>query len=424
MPPVLETLRLRGFIHQLSDENLGDYLEKQPVTVYVGADPTADSLHLGHVVPIMVLAHLQRAGHQPLLVVGGATGMIGDPSGRSDERNLLTIEQVAHNAKAIGAQMQRFFDPNLNPPKLLNNFDWIGKMSFIDWLRDVGKHFTLGNMLAKESVKRRLESEHGISYTEFSYMTLQAYDFLHLFDAHQCTLQVGGSDQWGNITAGIDLIRRQRAKPAYGITMPLILTASGEKFGKSAGNALWLDPARTSPWDFYQYFVRQEDKDVARLLKLFTFLTLERIAELEAAVQSDPAKREGQKALAFEVTKLIHGEKTAEEMRHASEVVYHSEIKSMSDATLAAVFASVPSTDITRAELESGIGLIDLLTRTGLAKSKNAARQALESESIYVNNVKIAKGELDTRIGANHLASESFVVLRSGKKNYHLVRVG
>jgi tyrosyl-tRNA synthetase len=422
MPPILEVLRQRGFLSQVSDEKLGEYLEQRPFTVYAGFDPTADSLHLGHVVPIMALAHMQRAGHKVLLLVGGATGMIGDPSGKSEERNLLSIEQVRANAGAIGAQMGRYFDPSGNAPKLVNNFDWIGKMSFIDWLRDVGKHFPMGYMLAKESVKKRLESENGISYTEFSYMTLQAYDFLHLHDAHGCTLQVGGSDQWGNITAGIDLIRRQRQVQAYGITFHLITTASGEKFGKSAGNAVWLDPKQTSPWDFYQYLVRQEDKDVVRFLRLYTFLPMERIAELERATQTAPEKREAQKALAFEVTKIVHGENTAKELVHAAEVVYHSEIKGISDETLVSVFASVPSTEVPRAELEAGLDLVALLTRTGLVKSKNEARRLLDSEAVYVNNVKVAKGG-EPRLGPQHLASPSFIVLRSGKKNYHLLRV-
>jgi tyrosyl-tRNA synthetase len=421
MTSVFDTLEQRGFIAQVSDEGLRKLLGETKVTVYAGFDPTADSLHLGHVVPILALAHFQRAGHRALLVVGGATGMIGDPSGRSDERNLLTAEQIAANVRAVRRQLEHFLDfSGANPAKVLDNFDWIGRMSFIDWLRDVGKHFTVAYMQAKESVKRRLESEQGITYTEFSYMTLQAYDFLHLFDAEGCTLQVGGTDQWGNITAGIDLIRRLRQAQAYGITFPLVTTAAGEKFGKSAGNALWLDPARTSVWDFYQYLVRQEDRDVVRFLKLYTFLPPEQTAGLEQAVRERPEKREAQKALAFEVTKLVHGEAAAKEMVHAAEVVYHSEIKDISDATLAAVFASVPSTTLTRAELEAGIDLPTILTRTALAPSKAEARRLLQSGGIYVNNVRQAA---DARLGPGSLASPSFLVLRSGKKNYHLVRV-
>ncbi len=421
MAGLLQTLKERGFFAQESDPQLGEYLDKQPVTVYAGFDPTADSLHLGHVVPIMALAHFQRAGHRVLLIVGGATGMIGDPSGRSDERNLQTPEQIDRNAQAIRKQMELFFDFSAaNAPVMLNNFDWIGQMGFIDWLREVGKHFTLAYMLAKDSVKRRLESEQGISYTEFSYMTLQAFDFLHLFDKHGCTLQIGGNDQWGNITAGVDLIRRLRQKPAYGLTLPLVTTSSGEKFGKSAGNALWLDPARTTPWDFYQYLVRQEDQDVDRFLKLYTFLPLERIRELEEATRTAPQKREAQQALAFEATRLVHGEATANEVRRAAEVVYHSEIKDLSDAVLAAAFASAPSTEISRSELEAGLDLPALLVRTKLAESKNKARQLLDSGAIYVNNVRVSA---DARLGLGHLASPSFIILRSGKKNYHLLRV-
>src|SRR5262245_9875849 len=354
MTSVFQGLQERGFIAQCSDESLPGLLSGNRITVYAGFDPTADSLHLGHLVPIMALAHFQRAGHRPLMLVGGATGMVGDPSGRSEERNLLTREQIAANVHAVRQQMGRFlaFD-GPNSATILDNLDWIGSFSFLDWLRDVGKHFTVSAMLAKESVQRPLEG--GISYTEFSYMTLQAYDFLHLFTNHGCTLQVGGSDQWGNITAGIDLIRRVRQGQAFGITFPLVTTSSGEKFGKTAGNAVWLDPRRTAPWDFYQYLVRQEDADVIRFLNLYTFLPREAIAVLERAVREEPHKREAQRRLAFEVTALVHGEGTAAEMAHAAEVVYQSEIKGISDATLAAVFASVPATTINRGELEAGV---------------------------------------------------------------------
>src|SRR5262249_21667922 len=278
---VFDTLEERGFVAQCSDEGLRDHLASNRITVYCGFDPSAPSLHLGNLVPIMGLAHFQRAGHRVLEVVGGATGMIGDPSGKSEERNLLTAEQIAQNVASMRRQMERFLDfSGPNPAVIVNNHDWIGPMSFIDWLRDVGKYFTVNYMTAKESVKRRLESEQGISYTEFSYMTLQAYDFLHLFDHFGCTLQVGGSDQWGNITAGMDLIRKLRQGTAYALTFPLVTTAAGEKFGKSAGNAMWLDPAPTSPWDFYQYLVRQEDRDVIRFLNLFTFLPKDQIDAL------------------------------------------------------------------------------------------------------------------------------------------------
>jgi tyrosyl-tRNA synthetase len=419
MTSIFQTLQERGFIAQISDESLPQLLSSQQFTVYAGFDPTADSLHLGHLVPIMALAHFQRAGHRPLMVVGGATGMVGDPSGRSEERNLLTREQIAANVLAVRRQMQQFLAfAGPNPATILDNLDWIGSFSFLDWLRDVGKHFTVAAMIAKESVQRRLEG--GISYTEFSYMTLQAYDYLQLFTSHGCTLQIGGSDQWGNIAAGIDLIRRVRQGQAYGMTFPLVTTSSGEKFGKTAGNALWLDPKRTSPWDFYQYLVRQEDSDVIRFLNLYTFLPAEAIKELERSVREAPHKREAQKKLAFEVTALVHGQETAKEMAHAAEVVYQSEITGISDATLAAVFASVPATTITRTELTSGISLPDMLLRTGLVASKGEARRLLQSGAIYVNNVRQGSEEV---LGIDKLASPSFIVLRSGKKNYHLVRV-
>jgi tyrosyl-tRNA synthetase len=421
MPSVFQTLEERGFIAQVSDEGLRDHLAKHQVTLYCGFDPTATSLHLGNLVPLMALAHFQRAGHKVLLVVGGATGMIGDPSGRSDERNLLTPEQIERNLAGIRQQMQRFLNfSGDNPTTILNNHDWIGRMSFVDWLREVGKYFTVNYMMAKDSVKRRLESEQGISFTEFSYMTLQAYDFLHLFIHHGCTMQVGATDQWGNITAGIDLIRKLRQAPAYGIIFPLVTTASGEKFGKSAGNAIWLDPTLSSPWDFYQYLVRSDDSHVIKYIKFFTFLPMDRIHALEQAVQTAPEQREAQKVLAFEVTRIVHGEAAAKEMERAAQIVYHSEIKELSDQTLAAVFASVPSTEITAAELDAGIDLVALLALTGLAPSKGEARRLLKAGGIYVNNVRM-DGEI--KVGRSHLASESFIVLRSGKKNYHLVRV-
>ena len=421
MGSVYDVLEERGFIAQCTDEALRQMLAEQKVTVYVGFDPTADSLHLGHLVPILGLAHFQRAGHRVLPVVGGATGMVGDPSGRSDERVLLSPEQIAKNAAAVKVQLARFLDfEGDNPAVMLNNQDWIGPMGFIDWLREVGKYFTINYMLAKDSVQSRLHSEQGMSFTEFSYLTMQAYDFLYLFDAQRCTLQCGGNDQWGNIVAGIDLIRRLRQQPAYGLTFPLITASAGEKFGKSTGAAVWLDRARTSPWDFYQYFVRQDDRDVIRMLNIYTFLPVEEIRQLAQEVSAAPERRQAQKTLAFEVTHLVHGEEVAREMVRAAEVVYHHRIKDLSDETLAAVFASVPSTDLARAELDAGLELVELLARTELLPSKSEARRQLKSGGIYVNNVR-AEGE--TQLDRSHLASESFIVLRSGKKNYHLVHL-
>lgn len=421
MQPVFLSLKERGFIAQLTDESLSDRLDREQLTIYAGFDPTAASLHLGHLVPVMVLAHLQRAGHRVVALIGGATAMVGDPSGRSDERNLLSPEQVAKNAISVRRQLERFLDfTGTNPAIILNNNDWIAPIRFVEWLRDVGKHFTVNYMLAKESVKRRVEGERGISYTEFSYLTMQAFDFLHVFDHVGCRVQCGGSDQWGNITAGIDLIRKLRQESAYGLTCPLITTSSGEKFGKTAGNALWLDAACTSPWEFYQYLVRQEDQDVVRFLNLYTFLPQSRVEELRQAVLSCPERREAQKVLALEVTRMVHGEATAREMERAAGIVYGSEIKDLSDGVLASVFASVPSANITWAELDAGIDVVDLFVHSGLVASKGEVRRLIKSGGAYVNNVRVA-GEL--KVGRAHLASESFIVLRSGKTTYHLVRV-
>jgi tyrosyl-tRNA synthetase len=418
---IYENLERRGLIAQSTDPALGELLDKARFTMYVGFDPTSASLHLGNLVPIVAMAHFQRAGHKVLALVGGATAMVGDPSGRSDERNLLSIEQVKQNAEGVRQQLSRFLDfDGPNAAVMVDNYDWTSKMSFIDWLRDVGKYFTVNYMVAKESVKSRMQSEQGISYTEFSYMTMQAYDFLHLHDAYGCRLQGGGSDQWGNITAGTDLIRRLRQTQAYGLTFPLITTASGAKFGKSAGNAIWLDSARTSPWDFYQYLVRQEDRDVARFLRIYTFLPEAEIAELERQIADAPEQRAAQKALAYEVTATVHGADVAREIQKAAAIVYEEQIQGISDRTLRDVFASVPSVEVPSSQVEAGIDILDLIVQTGLVKSKGEGRRLLEAGGVYVNNVRTAAG---TKINTQHLASESLIVLRSGKKNYFLVHV-
>jgi len=418
---IYETLEKRGLIAQSTDPGLGELLAKERFTIYVGFDPTSSSLHLGNLVPIMALAHFQRAGHAVLALVGGATAMVGDPSGRSDERNLLSAEQVKQNAEGVRQQLSHFLDfEGPNAAVMVDNYDWTSRMSFIDWLRDVGKYFTVNYMVAKESVKSRMQSEQGISYTEFSYMTMQAYDFLHLYDQFGCKLQGGGSDQWGNITAGIDLIRRLRQTQAYGLTFPLITTASGAKFGKSAGNALWLDSARTSPWEFYQYLVRQDDRDVARFLRIYTFLPDARLAELEEQIASKPEQRAAQKALAYEVTAIVHGADVAREIQHAAEIVYDDRIQGISDRTLRDVFASVPSVDVAAAQVSAGIDILDLIIQSGMVKSKGEGRRLLDAGGVYVNNLRVGGG---MKITPEHLASESLIVLRSGKKNYFLVHV-
>jgi tyrosyl-tRNA synthetase len=421
MTSIYDILERRGFIAQTTDPALSEMLATERFTVYVGFDPTASSLHLGHLVPVMALAHFQRAGHGVLVLVGGATGMVGDPSGRSDERNLLSAEQIRQNAESVRKQLSRFLEfDGPNPAVMVDNNDWISRMSFIDWLRDVGKYFTVNYMVAKESVKTRMQSEQGISFTEFSYMTMQAYDFLHLHDYYGCRLQAGGNDQWGNITAGIDLIRRLRQTGAYGLTFPLVTTASGAKFGKSAGNAVWLDPERTSPWDFYQYLVRQDDRDVIRFLQTYTFLSDAEIDKLAEELKRHPEERAAQKALAYEVTAIVHGAEVARDVQRAAEIVYDEQIQGLSDQMLRDVFASVPTVDVPASDVATGIDIVDLALRAGLVKSKGEARRLLDARGLYVNNLCVAPG---TRITANHLASESLIVLRSGKKNYFLVHV-
>ena len=418
---IYETLETRGLIAQCTDPSLGELLAKEQFTLYVGFDPTSSSLHLGNLVPIMALAHFQRAGHKVLALVGGATAMVGDPSGRSDERNLLSTAQVKENAEGVRKQLSHFLDfDGPNKAVMVDNYDWTSRMSFIDWLRDVGKYFTVNYMVAKESVKSRMQSEQGISYTEFSYMTMQAYDFLHLHDHYGCKLQGGGSDQWGNITAGIDLIRRLRQQQAYGLTFPLITTASGAKFGKSAGNAIWLDSSRTSPWEFYQYLVRQDDRDVARFLRIYTFLPQEELADLDRQIAEQPEQRAAQKALAYQVTAIVHGEETAREIQRAAEIVYEERIQGISDRTLRDVFASVPSSELPAPALVGGIDILDLMVQSGMVKSKGEGRRLLDAGGVYVNNLRVPGG---TKITAEHLASETLIVLRSGKKNYFLIHV-
>ncbi|MFQ5491573.1 MAG: tyrosine--tRNA ligase [Phycisphaerae bacterium] len=423
MACLVDRLEQRGFVAQLTDgDGLRALLGKGKVAVYAGFDPSASSLHCGNLVPIMGLAHFQRAGHVPIIVVGGATGMVGDPSGKSDERNLLTVEQVEANSAAIGRQLGRFlsFEGEASAV-MVNNADWIGRFSYLEWLRDVGKHFSVNAMMAKDSVRSRLEDrEQGISYTEFSYMLLQAYDFLHLCRVHDCRVQVGGNDQWGNITAGIDLIRRLTGKQAYGMTFPLLTTASGEKFGKTAEGAVWLDAERTSVWDFYQYWIRTDDRDVIRNLYLFTFLSAEEIAELEGRLREAPQERAAQRALAREVTAIVHGQEQADAMEQGAQLLYKQELKDLTDEQLQMLFADAPTHEIPRDRLSAGIPIVELLAETRLVPSKSEARRRLQSGGIYVNNQPVTDRFVADE-GA--LASPHAVVLRSGKKNYLVVQV-
>ncbi|MDA1001346.1 MAG: tyrosine--tRNA ligase [bacterium] len=414
----LDDLKSRGLVHDWTGSPAAAAaLNKGGLTAYCGFDPTAESLHVGNLVPIVGLMRLQRAGHRPLVVVGGATGMIGDPSGKSEERNLLDDAALARNLAGIEAQLARFLDfgGGKSGARLLDNADWLGKMNFVDFLRDVGKHFSVGYMLAKESVKARI-SEAGISYTEFSYMVLQAYDFLYLHDREGCTLQVGGSDQWGNITAGIELIRRVRGKEAFGLTFPLITTADGRKFGKTEEGSLWLDAGRTSPYRFYQYWIQTDDRDAGRFLRYFTFLPIDEINEIEKDHLAAPEKREGQKRLAREMTALAHGAAAAKSAAGASEILFGGALSGIEEPALLAAAGEMPRTAST-APLP--LPLSDVLVETKLCRSKSMARKDLGGGGIYVNNVR-ADGE-SASLSKEDLLFGRYVLLRKGKKNYHLL---
>ena len=418
----LSELRARGIIEQVTnDEALERLLNSAGATIYVGFDPTADSLHVGHLLPILLLARLQRRGHRPIVLVGGATGMIGDPSGRSSERQLLTPEMAAANVEAIRPQLSRFVSfEGPNAAIVVDNGDWTRPVSYLEWLRTVGKHFTVNYMSAKESVRRRLEDrEQGISYTEFSYMLIQANDFRHLFDHYGCAIQAGGSDQWGNITAGIDLVRKTRGAEVYGMTLPLLSTAGGEKFGKSAGNAVWLDPRRTSPYQFYQFWVQTDDGDVERYLKLFSFETLETIAEAMAAHAQKPERREAQKFLAARMTEMVHGKEALEEAVRASEALFSKELSGLSDEELQAVFSDVPSVTLERSALAGGLRLTQALVQAGACASRGEANRLVQGGGVYVNNRRMSADVPLSEVG---LASKSMLVLRTGKKSYYLVR--
>ena len=421
---ILSDLRRRGMVHQTTDDvGLPAWLAQKPRSLYAGFDPTADSLHVGHLVAMMILRRFQRAGHRPIAIVGGATGMIGDPSGKSDERNLLSKESLAANVDAMRTQMRRFLDfDGPSGALLLNNLDWIGPFSFLDFLRDVGKNFSVNVMLAKDSVKSRLErTDSGLSYTEFSYMLLQAYDFVHLNRHYGCELQVGGSDQWGNITAGIDLARRMGGVQLQGMTCPLLTDSEGRKMGKSEKTGtVWLSPAKTSPYAFYQYWINVPDADVAKCLGYFTDLSHEELDGLEAARVANPGKRESQARLAEELTRLVHDESGLRKARRASEILFGAEIESLSDAELTEIFADVPSQEVPRTTLDAGLNIVDALVAANLAKSKSDARRAVQQGGAYVNNRRI--DDLAASLSAEHLAGESVMVLRSGKKSYALLR--
>lgn len=420
---LVQEFQRRGLLQDVTcPEELDQLFARERVPYYCGFDPTADSLHVGSMLPLLMMRRLQESGHKPILVLGSATGMIGDPSGKSEERKLLSEEIIAHNLEGIRKQASRFlqFDGK-NACIIVKNGDWLNGITLIEFLRDVGKHFSVNAMMAKESVRGRLEErEQGISYTEFSYMLLQAYDFYWLYKGHQCKLQIGGSDQWGNITAGIDLIRRKLGAAAYGLTFPLITSSSGNKFGKTEQGNVWLDAKRTSPYRFYQFWMNTPDADVIRYLNLFTTLPIEQIQALENTLREKPEDRAPQRTLAETLTVFVHGEEESAKARQASAVLFGGDLKNIDSSTLQDIFADVPSTEIARAEFSGGIALQDLLVRCKLADSKGAARRLIENGGIYLNNERV--NETGKQVSNADLLQSALLILRSGKRNYCLVR--
>ena len=428
MTDIIEDLQWRGLLADCTDlDGLRQRLATgSPLTVYCGFDPTGDSLHVGHLMGQLTLARFQRAGHHVIALAGGATGMVGDPSGRSAERNLLTREQLAHNIACIKAQLSRLLDFSApaNPARLVDNADWIAPFSFLEFLRDVGKHFTLNVMLAKDSVKSRMEGDGGISYTEFSYQLLQAYDFYHLKKTFGCELQIGGSDQWGNLTAGTDLIRKKlgHEATAWGWTFPLITKSDGTKFGKTASGAVWLDPKQTSPYRLYQFFVNTEDAKVCEYLRKFTFLSRAEIEPLEAAHAANPGAREAHKALAREVTKLVHGQEALNGALKASEILFGGSLDGVTEAVFNDVVGEVPTKDLERAKLDGvGASIVDLIVLAGLENSKGAARKALEAGGVYLNNVRVP--DHTRHVTTADLLFGKYLLLRKGKKSYAVLTV-
>ena len=415
---LMEDLKWRGLLYQQTDEaGLEDLLTKEKISLYCGVDPTADSMHIGHIVPLLTLRRFQMHGHRPILLVGGATGMIGDPSGRSEERQLQTTEQIAKNVAGIKKQMERIFDfKSENGAQMVNNNDWIGTMSVIEFLRDYGKFLGVNYMLAKDNVASRLEG--GISFTEFSYMLIQGIDFNHLFDNYGCRVQIGGSDQWGNITTGLEVIRKTHEEEvkAFGITIPLVTKADGTKFGKSAGGSVWLDAEKTSPYEFYQFWINADDRDVIRFIKYFTFLSDEEIAELEKEVETQPEKRTAQRRLAEEMTRSIHDQAALDQAQRISAALFSGDIKQLKADEVEQAFKDVPNHD-TGKEPSS---LIDLLVDASISSSKRQAREDVKNGAIYINGERVQ--DLDYVVDEADRLGDAFTVIRRGKKKYFLIR--
>ena len=416
---LIEDLQWRGLLYQQTDaEGMEKLLNEEKVSLYVGVDPTADSMHIGHIVPLLTLRRFQQAGHRPVLLVGGATGMIGDPSGRSSERNLLTADQISQNVAGLKAQMERIFDFNVgeNGAILVNNYDWVGEMSVIDFLRDYGKLVNVNYLLAKDTIASRLET--GISFTEFTYTILQGLDFNHLYDYHNVRIQVGGSDQWGNITTGLEVIRKTHEEEtnAFGFTIPLVTKADGTKFGKTAGGAVWLDAEKTSPYEFYQFWVNTADADVIKYLKIFTFLNREEIEALEVTVQEEPHLRKAQKTLASEMTKLIHGEEGLAQAERITAALFSGDLKSLSVEEMKVAFAGIPSVEVPKEDKN----IVDFIVEAGISSSKRQAREDVTNGAISINGEKIT--DLDYVVNGENRLEDEFAIVRRGKKKYHMVK--
>lgn len=418
---IFNELEWRGVVKDYANET-EKHLAENKITAYIGFDPSAASLHVGSLLPIMCLARLQRFGHTPIAILGGGTGMIGDPSGKTIERQLLTNEKIQENLQGIKKQLAHFldFEAKDNPAQLINNADWLMPIKLLEFLRDVGKHFTTNYMRSKESVKRR--EEEGISFTEFSYMLLQAYDYFVLHQKHQCTLQMGGSDQWGNIVAGMDLIRRKTGESAYGLTFPLVTSSTGVKFGKTESGTIWLDAELTSPYKFYQFWLNTEDADVVRYLKYFSWLDKDAIGELEAETKNNPEKRIAQQVLAEEVTAAVHGKDLLERAKFASGILFGGDMTGLSAGEIKDIFDDVPSSDFSLAELEKGEMVItEFLAVNQITSSKGEAKRLIENGGIYLNNEKVS--ETNLTVSKDFSIEGKYVVVRKGKKNYHLVNL-
>jgi tyrosyl-tRNA synthetase len=416
---IIDELEWRDAINQQTDaEGLRELTNTKSVSLYCGVDPTGDSMHIGHLIPFMVLKRFQLAGHRPVILIGGATGTIGDPSGRQSERSLQTLEQVQANVDALTAQMKKLFvTESDNQVRMVNNYDWTHKMNVIEFLRDYGKNFSINTMLAKDVVSSRLDS--GISFTEFSYQILQSLDYLHLYQHEDVQLQVGGSDQWGNITSGLDLIRKKEGADAkvFGLTIPLMLKSDGTKFGKSAGGAIWLDPKKTTPYEFYQFWANSDDRDVVKYLKYFTFLTREEIEALAEKVQTEPHKREAQKALAEEMTRFVHGEELLEQAKRITAALFSGDIRSLTAEEIEEGFKEMP----TYTSGKESKNIVDWLVDLGIEPSKRQAREDITKGAISLNGERVT--ELGVEVTAEDAIGGRFIIIRKGKKNYSLVKL-